>query len=47
VQFLTFPRIGRIAAADARARCLLGFHDYNAVGDDDENGMETRRRSMK
>jgi hypothetical protein len=39
VQFLAFRRIGRIAAADARPKCVSEFHD-------DDDWMETKRRNM-
>jgi hypothetical protein len=43
VPFLSFPRIGRIAAADARPKRTSEFHDAD-LADDDGMGMRTKRR---
>jgi hypothetical protein len=40
MQFLAFPRIGKIAA-DARLKCALEYHDVDVIDDDD--GMETMK----
>jgi hypothetical protein len=45
VPFLAFSRIGRIAAADVRSKCVSEFHDDDAVVDDD--GMETWNRKIR